>query len=258
MLSGLFLSVYAIPRLREIFAPHPWSLYPPPAAYEVIDIYFNETDWEARGAYWYTGTVQARKFEVRIDSFSEELTLIRGDEVIIAPYSYEEIYGKFEGCPCGFGFQIIAPNKPREYEVNLCFIVSNGWLSIREYPQKIRVRVVPTPYKPKPEEILTVILDKQTYKQGEVMTITIRNISNETIWFTDTAYNIVFERFDNVFNDWTFHTAPIAGLLMTPLHPGEEAQLMWLLDDKTGHLFPPGRYRVGTHEVYTEFEVMDV
>ncbi len=153
MLLGLFLSVYAIPRLREIFAPDPWSLYPPPAEHELIDIYFNETDWEARGTYLYSGIVQARKFEVRIDSFSEELTLIRGSEVITIPYLYVETYGKFEGRPCSFGFEIIAPNKRGEYEVILRFIVSNGWLSIREYPQKIRVRVAPTPYKLKPEEM---------------------------------------------------------------------------------------------------------
>jgi hypothetical protein len=45
---------------------------------------------------------------------------------------------------------------------------------------------------------------------------------------------------------------------MTPLHPGEETKLLWLLDDKTSHPFPPGRYRVGTHGVYAEFEVRDL
>ena len=67
------------------------------------------------------------------------------------------------------------------------------------------------------QEILKIVLDKQTYVQGETMNITKEYFK----WFTDTAYNIVFERFDNVFNDWVFHTAPVAGLAMTPLNHGE-------------------------------------
>lgn len=58
-------------------------------------------------------------------------------------------------------------------------------------------------YSP-PEELLSITLDKEIYSQGDKMNITIKNISNETIWFTDTAYSLAFEKFDGV--DWEFHT----------------------------------------------------
>lgn len=253
--AGVVMIAYAFPQLKLIFMPHPWSLYPPPARYELIDVYFNQTD-EARALYFYSGTIEAKKLEVKIDSFSEELTLLTlNNETITAPYSWQMTYGKVEGRPTDFRFWIIAPNKPGEYEVNLRFVVSNSWLSSREYPQKLRVRVLPMPHKPKPEEILAITLDKEIYSQGDTMTITIQNISNETVWFTNAVYNLVFERFDDAFSDWVFHTAPIAAQVMTPLEPGGNAQVTWKLEVET---FPSGLYRIDILGVNVEFNVIQV
>ena len=253
--AGGVIGAYAFPQLKSIFAPYPGRLYPPPAEYELIDVYFNQTG-EARALYFYSGTIEARKLEIKIDSFSKELNLLTlNNKTIVAPYSWQVTYGKVEGRPAGFRFWIIAPNKPGEYEVNLRFIVSNSWLSSREYLQKLRVRVLPMPLKPKPEEILTITLDKEIYGEGDTMTITIQNISNETIWFINAMYNLVFERFDHAFSDWVFHAAPIAAQVMTPLQPGEGAQVTWKLDAET---FPSGLYRIVILGVYAEFNVIEV
>lgn len=105
------------------------------------------------------------------------------------------------------------------------------------------------------EESLIITLDKERYSQGETMNITIKNISNETIWFTDTAHNLFFERFNGV--DWKFHDAMIGGAAMTPLEPGKTAWHTWPVG-YAGRPYPPGQYRVGTHGVYAEFEVIEV
>ena len=85
------------------------------------------------------------------------------------------------------------------------------------------------------------------------MNMTIKNISNETIWFTDTACNLSFERFNGV--DWEFHTSIVGCLAMTPLEPGETAEYTWKLDIPL-QPFLLGHYRVGTHGGYAEFEVI--
>lgn len=253
-LASLFTHVYIVPQLRSFFEPHPWSLYPPPSEHVVIVGYTRRTGDFTYTAYHYSGTVQARKFQVIIDSFSEELKLFRLNESIKAPYVYEEIYRKVEGRPVGFAFIIVAPNKPGVYEINLRYIVFQDpiWLSWREYKQKVMVRIEPFPYKLRPEETLTIILDSEVYRQGDTMIIKIKNISNETQWFTNAAYDIIFLRFDPASNDWVFHIAPIAADVMTPLRPQEEAQITWRLEANT---FPAGRYRVGTKGVYAEFKV---
>ena len=251
MVSAILITYYAVPTLSEILAPHPWSLYPPPSKYVVIEIYFNEPE-RAQSSYKYIGAVNTRRFEVRIESFSKELTLVRGDEIINAPYSYVETYRKPEGRPCYFGFRIIAPSKPGKYEINLRFIISNNWLSTREYPQKIKVVVRPMPHKPMPEDVLRIDLDKYVYRCGEVMNITIRNISDETLWFTNSVYNLAFERFDKNYNDWIFHSAPRAEEIITSIYPGDTVQLTLTL---SADEFPPGHYRIGTHGVYVEFDV---
>ena len=84
------------------------------------------------------------------------------------------------------------------------------------------------------------------------MNITIKNISNETIWFSDTAYNLFFEKFNGT--NWQFHTSIIGCLAWTPLEPGETGQIEWTLDVPF-QPFPAGHYRVGTKGVYAEFDV---
>jgi len=128
-----------------------------------------------------------------------------------------------------------------------------GYCSIL-YAEKIE-KAEPQPPKPPSEAYLVITLDKEIYHQGEIRNITIKNISNETIWFTDTAHNLFFDRFNGV--DWEFHDAMIGGLMMTPLEPGKTAWHTWPVG-YAGCPYPPGRYRVGTHGVYAEFEVSDV
>lgn len=227
-------------------------LYPEPPRYEVIEIFYNKTGYVEK-IYSYTGAVRAKIFEVRIESFSKELILMYGDEVIKPSYMYRDVSRKPESRPVYFYFKIIAPAKPGEYTINLRYKVSNGLLYTREYYQEILVKVVKMPYKPRPEEILAIGIDRNMYRPGETMIITIKNISNETIWFTNTVYNIVFERFNSIYNDWIYHTSPIAGQALVSISPNEEKQVKYIIDPE---LFPPGLYRVGTHGVYIEFEVV--
>jgi len=105
---------------------------------------------------------------------------------------------------------------------------------------------------PPPEKFLIITLDKETYYQGDIMTITVENISNETVWFTGTAYNLFFERFNGT--NWQFHTSIVEGAAMTPLEPRETGQIKWKLDVPL-QPFPAGHYRVGTKGVYAEFDV---
>jgi len=86
------------------------------------------------------------------------------------------------------------------------------------------------------------------------MTITIKNRSNETIWFTNTAYNLCFERYNGT--SWALYEEIVGGAMMTSLKPGETREVTWKLDDRTGSPFPAGRYRVGTKGIYVEFTVV--
>lgn len=101
----------------------------------------------------------------------------------------------------------------------------------------------------RPEELLSITLDKKIYNQGDNVNITIKNISDRTTWFGDTAYNLCFEKFNGV--DWELHTQMAGGLARTPLEPGQTAHITW----KLGAPFSPGHYRVGTYGVYVDFDV---
>ena len=196
----------------------------------------------------------AKRFRVVIDDFSEELQVLDGNKTVGAvPYVLQEGNLPEERC-IWLGFWVVMPNQTGTYEVDLS-ITLFGLLFSREY--KIKYTLTADVFLPKslPEECLSITIDKEVYYQGDIINITIENISNETIWFTDTAYNLCFERFNGV--DWEFHTSIVGCLVMTPLEPGETAQLMWALDTPL-QPFPPGRYRVGTYGVYAEFEVVEV
>ena len=245
ILAGLLGVVYAVPQMRP-------SLLSPPSESIVMGMYVNQTD-----TYHFESYVNAffgALFQAKIEFFSEELKLLTlGNETIARtfPYSWQIDVGK-EGRVV-WGFRIIAPRQLGNYTVNLRFIVSY-WIFSQEYPQQIMVRVeLPKP-PPPPEELLLITLDKNVYNQGEYMTITIKNRSNETLWFTNTAYNLYFERFNGT--GWTFYEQIVGGALMTPLRPGETGEVRWKLDDRTGSPFPAGYYRVGTKGIYVEFTVV--
>ena len=197
----------------------------------------------------------AKRFGVVIESFSQELQVLDGNTTVEAvPYVLQEGNLPEERC-IWLGFTVVMPDQTGTYEVDLSIRLYSWLFFFREY--KWRYMLTADIFVPKslPEKCLSVTLDKEIYHQGDIMTITIENVSNETIWFTDTAYNLCFERFNGV--DWEFHTAIVGCLAMTPLEPGETAQLTWALDVPL-QPFPPGRYRVGTHGVYAEFEVIEV
>jgi len=245
ILAGLLVAVYAVPQMKP-------SLLSPPSESIVMGMYVNQTD-----TYHFESYVSAffgALFQVRIEFFSGDLKLLTlGNETIVRifPYSWQREVGK-EGYVV-WGFRIIAPSQPGNYTVNLRFIVSY-WMFSQEYSQKITVKVeVPKP-PPPPEELLLIMLDKEVYNQGEYMTVTIKNRSNETMWFTNTAYDLCFERFNGT--DWVLYEEIVGGPVKTSLKPGEIRQVTWKLDDHTGSPFSAGRYRVGTKGIYVEFTVV--
>lgn len=191
----------------------------------------------------------AYRFRVVVESFSEELQVLDGSKTVgSVPYILQQGNLPEERC-IWLGFTVVMPNQTGTYEVDLS-ITLYGWLFSREYKWMYTFTVEPSFSKPPPEERLTITLDKETYHQGEIMNLTIENISNETVWFTNTAYDLFFERFNG--KDWEFHTPIVGGAAMTPLEPSETAQFTWKLSSD----FSLGHYRVGTHGVYAEFEVI--
>ena len=195
----------------------------------------------------------AKRFKVVIESFSEELQVLHRNNRVVAPYVLQEGNLPDERC-IWLSFTVIMPNQTGSYKLDLC-IRLYGWLFFSiEYKWKYMLTAKIFVPKPLPEECLSITLDKEIYHQGDVMTITIENISNETIWFTDTACNLFFERFNGEY--WEFYDAMVGGLAMTPLEPSETKRFIWKLG-YAGRPYPSGHYRVGTKGVYTEFEVIE-
>ncbi|MDH5690907.1 MAG: hypothetical protein OEY81_05715 [Candidatus Bathyarchaeota archaeon] len=194
----------------------------------------------------------AKRFRVTIEGFSEELEVLDGSKTVEAvPYVLQEGNLPEERC-IWLGFTVVMPNQTGTYEVDL-IIRLYSWLFSREYSWKYTLTA--DLFVPKSEESLSITIDKEKYCQGDTMTITIENISNETIWFTDTACNLFFERFND--QHWEFYDAMVGGLAMTPLEPNETKKFTWKLG-YPGRPYPAGRYRVGTKGVYAEFEVIEV
>ncbi|MEM2921581.1 MAG: hypothetical protein QXF26_04605 [Candidatus Bathyarchaeia archaeon] len=245
ILAGILVVFYAVPQMRP-------SLLSPPGESIVMGMYVNQTDTYRFESY--VNALFGALFQVRIEFFSGDLKLLTlGNETIprIFPYSWQRDIGK-DGYVV-WGFRIIAPSQPGNYTVNLRFILSS-WIFSQEYPQKITVKVeLPKP-PPPPEEPLLITLDKNVYTRGEYMTITIKNRSNETLWFTNAAYNLCVEKFNGT--DWVFYKEIVGDSVMTPLEPGETGQVTVKLDVSPGTPFPAGRYRVGTKGIYVEFTVV--
>ncbi|MEA2089268.1 MAG: immunoglobulin-like domain-containing protein [Thermoproteota archaeon] len=101
---------------------------------------------------------------------------------------------------------------------------------------------------------LTITLDKDVYYVDDRMHITITNVSNKTLEFRNTNYDMTYFRW--TFEGWKWHDSVPGGAMLTYLKPGETAHVTWQLDGYK--LFPPGRYRVGNqyYEVYTGFVVI--
>ncbi len=87
--------------------------------------------------------------------------------------------------------------------------------------------------------LLNVTVDKNVYRQDDTLTITVRNLSNETFTFGNSVYGAYFERWDG--ESWRFYTGMISLQVITSLNPKEEARITYRLDEKP---FSPGKYRV--------------
>jgi len=196
----------------------------------------------------------ARRFRVVIERFSGGLRVLDGDQRVEAtPYLLQEGNLPEERC-IWLSFGVVMPNETGTHELELSIRLS-GWLFSKEYRWIYTFKVEPFVPKPPPEACLTVTLDKETYRQGEIMNITIENVSNETQWFGNAAYDVCFERFNGECGE--FYDSVPGAEVITCLKPGETGQVTWKLGGHTDRPFPPGQYRVGVHGVYAEFEVVE-
>lgn len=228
--------------------------------------------------YLITTSWSAERFRVVIESFSEGLQVLdRNNRVETAPYVLQE--GRTEKVAvCGvgmveppkerlgrFSFAVIMPDQAGRYELDLSITLYDR-LVHKEYKLKYAFNVQLLRPKQPPEAYLAITLDKETYRQGDVMTITIENTSNETVeWWVD-----AIERYNG--DDWEFHDVVGATIEdYAPLEPGETKHLTWKLDATPRYPnrpYTPGRYRVFTRHypstvefphflVYVEFEVIE-
>jgi hypothetical protein len=222
--------------------------------------YLNETREYLYLIYPY----QTNRYQVVLESLSEGLQVLDRRNpldpktVQSAPYILSEGKIPEEGC-FWLGLTVIMPNQIGTYELDLSVRLSALFFS-REYKWSYTFEVVhPPPEKPF-ENCLVMALDKETYYQGDNITVTIENILNESIGFIDCK--IVFEKFDGV--DWEFYDSVSIPLEKTYLEPGEIGQFTLALIDYMNHPFPAGQYRVGIIRywgdeidgIYVEFEVI--
>jgi len=102
--------------------------------------------------------------------------------------------------------------------------------------------------------LLTITLDKDVYQQGERMNITIENVSNGTLTFSNSNYGLEYQ-FWNGFR-WTFFIGMPGRMIVAELEPGEIGYVQhslvgsWYL-----HV---GKWRVGSgyHDCWAGFFVI--
>lgn len=201
----------------------------------------------------------AKRFRVTIESLSEELQVLDGNKTVEAvPYVLQEGNLPEERC-IWLGFTVVMPNQTGTYDLGLSIRLS-ALLFSREYKWRYAFEVVhPPPDKPF-ENCLIMALDKETYHQGDNITMTIKNILNESIGFIDCK--IVFEKSNGM--DWEFYDSIPISLTKTYLDPREIGQFTLALINYMDHPFPTGQYRLGIiryfgdeiDRVYAEFEVI--
>jgi hypothetical protein len=109
--------------------------------------------------------------------------------------------------------------------------------------------------KQPPEAYLTITLDKETYHRGDIMAITIDNVSNQTQSFGNAAYDVTFQR--STGKCWEFYDSIPGAEVITCLNPRQTGHVTWKLGGHTDRPFSAGHYRVGTKGVYAEFEVTE-
>ncbi|MFQ6075508.1 MAG: hypothetical protein ACE5Z5_05165 [Candidatus Bathyarchaeia archaeon] len=89
---------------------------------------------------------------------------------------------------------------------------------------------------------LNVTTDKSVYHQNDNITITVRNVSNETVAFGNSAYDLFFEKWNGV--SWEFYTGVVGLEVITYLNPEETAEVHYELGGQTDKPFPAGKYQV--------------
>ncbi len=101
---------------------------------------------------------------------------------------------------------------------------------------------------------LILEVDRNVYVIGEEVKIIFRNISNETIFLSNSApWRIVDEYGNLVFS-------PIALQVLTPIKPGSFKVWIWNQKDNFGNQIKPGSYRVifraGNYEFSVGFKIV--
>lgn len=86
------------------------------------------------------------------------------------------------------------------------------------------------------------INNKSVCHQDDNVIITVKNESNETLTFGDSAYNLFFEKWNGV--SWEPYTGVIGLEVITLLNPEEVAEIRYKLGEQTDKPFPVGKYLV--------------
>jgi len=94
---------------------------------------------------------------------------------------------------------------------------------------------------PSLQMMLKVATDKSSYREGEKMTITIRNLSDKKIFFGSTAYGVRFEKWNS--EKWVFHSSIIGADVIVTLEPSQTKQITVELSNLY-QPFTAGKYRV--------------
>ena len=94
---------------------------------------------------------------------------------------------------------------------------------------------------PNGAEELEVTTDKTMYQEGDNMTITIRNASNQAVWFGSPAYGVSFEKWDK--DKWVFHSSICGAEVIVNLEPEQTRQITVRLSN-IDQPFSCGEYRI--------------
>jgi hypothetical protein len=126
----------------------------------------------------------------------------------------------------------------------------------------------PSSENPPPENYLIVTTDRKVYSPGDTMKITIKNISENTLYFGGLYYSLVFERWDG--SAWRHYESIRQQQVIAVLKPGQEGHVTKELRLGSGEDYAIGKYRVGTAgwfgpegyesvtpPAYAEFEVRE-
>lgn len=121
-------------------------------------------------------------------------------------------------------------------------ITQNGKTTSTEAHKEFHVVKKPPP--PTVLLLLNVTADKTLYKQGDSITITLKNELNETIQFADSLYGTFFEKWNGV--SWEFYSGTAGGALdvIKTLNPREKVEILSKLGEPVTKPFLLGKYRV--------------